>query len=253
MARKARVKSTTGIYHIIIRGLDMTPVLADPDDKSEFLNLLQYYKVKCGYELYGYLFMDDHIHMIIKEGPRTISNIMKCIGVKFVAWYNARHARDGRLFHDRFKSEPVEDDAYLRKVLRFIHQEPVRAGLATEVSRYEWSSYNAYLHGEQTLVDIERVLDFFGEDENHRRIGFRKYMNAPTNEVCLEACREKITDEDLFSLLLRLSGSKSAAELKRMSKNKRDEVLREVKAKNSTSTWQIAKVSGFSQSLIARL
>ena len=93
----------------------------------------------------------------------------------------------------------------------------------------------------------------FGEDENHRRIGFRKYMNAPTNEVCLEACREKITDEDLFSLLLRLSGSKSAAELKRMSKNKRDEVLREVKAKNSTSTWQIAKVSGFSQSLIARL
>lgn len=253
MARTARVKSTTGIYHIIIRGTDMQPVLAEPDDKSEFLNLLQYYKNKCGYEIYGYSLLDDHIHMVLKEGPKTISNIMKCIGVKYVAWYNARHDREGRLFHDRFKSEPVEDDEYLRKVLRCIYQEPVRVGLVTEVGKYKWTSYPSYIHEDHGFVDCDRLLDLFGADEGHRRIAFRKYMNAPTNDVCLEACREKITDEDLFSLLLRLSGTKNAADLKKISKGKRNEVLREVKAKQSTSTWQIAKVSGFSQSLISRL
>ncbi len=253
MARKARVKSSTGIYHIIIRGIDMQPVLADADDKNEFLNLLEYYKERCDYEVYGYLLMDDHIHMILHEGQKNISNIMKCIGVKYVAWYNARHGRDGRLFHDRFKSEPIEDERYLQKVLRCIYQEPVRIGLVTEIGKYKWSSYQAYLHEAAGVIDVDKVLLSFGKDAAHRKIAFRKYMNAPANDICLEACREKITDEDLFSLLLRLSGVKSGADLKKLAKRQRDEVLREVKAKQSTSTWQIAKVSGFSQSLISRL
>jgi len=253
LARKARVKSSTGIYHIIIRGIDMQPVLADADDKNEFLNLLEYYKGRCDYEVYGYLLMDDHIHLVLKEGQKTVSNIMKCIGVKYVAWYNARHGRDGRLFHDRFKSEPIEDERYLQKVLRCIYQEPVRIGLVTEVSKYKWSSYQAYLHETAGVIHIDKVLASFGKDAAHRKIAFRKYMNAPANDVCLEACREKITDEDLFSLLLRLSGVKSGSDLKKLAKGQRDEVLREVKAKQSTSTWQIAKVSGFSQSLISRL
>ena len=253
MARKARIKSTTGIYHIIIRGLDMQPVLEEPEDKSEFLNLLNYYRAKCGYEVYGYLLLDDHIHIVIKEGEKSIGNVMKCIGVKYVAWYNARHAREGRLFHDRFKSEPVEDDAYLQTVLRIIHQEPVRLGLATEVGRYDWSSYKEYLHDVGTFLDKESVLQTFGSDPGHRKVAFRKYMNLPADERCLEACREKISDEDLYSLMLRLSGAKTTAELKKLPKGKRDEVLRDIKAKKSTSTWQIAKVSGFSQSVIARL
>lgn len=253
MARKARVKSRTGIYHIIVRGLDMQAVLGDEDDKSEFLNLLQYYKSRCDYEVYGYLILDDHIHMILKEGAKSISNIMKCIGVKYVAWYNARHDRDGRLFHDRFKSEPIEDEAYLQTVLRYIHQEPVRLGLATEVGRYRWSSYKEYLQEAAGLIDTHKVLSAFGKDAAHRKIAFRKYMNEPADDVCLEACREKISDEALRGLLLRLSGAATVADLKKLPKLKRDEVLREVKAQKATSTWQIAKVSGFSQSVVARL
>ncbi len=132
MARKARIKSTTEIYHIIIRGLDMQPVLEEPEDKSEFLNLLNYYRAKCGYEVYGYLLLDDHIHIVIKEGEKSIGNVMKCIGVKYVAWYNARHAREGRLFHDRFKSEPVEDDAHAQIAAGGISHPHPPVGSATQ-------------------------------------------------------------------------------------------------------------------------
>jgi putative transposase len=252
VARKARVKSSTGIYHIIIRGIDMQTVFEDEEDKTAFLKLMYDYKAICGYEVFGYVVMDHHVHLVIHEGQNTISNIMKRIGVKYVARYNAKYAREGQLFHDRFKSEPIESDDYLKTVLRYIHQEPVRTGAVTEISRYPWSSFKEYMDA-NSIVDTQKVLAIFGKEEAAQRIAFRKYMNEPSEDKCLEACREKIADADLLALLLRLARVKTVAELKRLSKPDRNEMLKEVKSLDTTSTWQISKVSGFSQSVVAKI
>lgn len=252
MARKARVKSSTGIYHMILRGFEMKNVFLQQDEKEKFLEILSDYKDVCGYQVYGYVLMDNHVHLLIKEGNVSIGNMIKRIGVKYVTWYHAKYDMNGRVFHDRFKSEPVEDNKYLLTVLRCIHQEPVRVGLTTEVSRYIWSSFEAYL-GKSVLVDTEICLGLFGEDEKRQRVRWQKFMTEPTEEKCLEAVRKNINDEDLQQILLRLASVKTIEALSKLPKTARNQVLQAAKAIDGVSTWQLARISKLSQSVISRI
>ena len=251
MARKARVYSTTGIYHIIIRGIEHQSIFADPSDKDKFLELLAEYVDVCQYQVYGYCLLDNHLHLVIKEGTTKIGNMMKRIGVKYVAWYNGKYNRTGQLFHDRFKSEVVESDDYLFTVLRYIHQEPVRLGIATEVNRYAYSSYGEYV-AKPVLVHSTYCLNLMGNTAAKANIAFKKYMNEPAEEKCLESTREKMIDAELKMLLLRMAGVKTLEELTGIARPKRNEMLHELKSIDSISTCQLSRVSGFSQSVISR-
>ena len=144
MARQARQKSISGIYHIILRGINRQVIFEDCDDKLKFLECLSYYRKACDYTVYGYCLMDNHVHLLIRESNEEIVSIMKRICVRYVAWYNRKYDRCGHLFQDRFKSEIVEDDAYLLVVLRYIHQNPLKVGLVHSLSDYRDSSYYEY-------------------------------------------------------------------------------------------------------------
>ena len=80
--------------------------------------------------------MSNHIHLLLKEGQEPLSTTMKKIGTSYVSYYNWQYNRRGHLFQDRYKSEPVEDDAYFLTVLRYIHQNPLKAGLSDDISSY---------------------------------------------------------------------------------------------------------------------
>lgn len=253
LARTARVQSTTGIYHVIVRGLDGENVFRDDIHKNKFLEFLAHYKDICGYHVYGYCFLDNHLHLLIKEGKVKLGNIMKRIGVKYVTWYNNQYNRKGGLFYDRFKSEVVESDAYLLKVLRYIHQEPVKLGLVTEVSRYAYSSYGKYVEKEpESLIDYDTCLGLLDGTKAKQMIVFTKFMNEPSNEMCLEAEREVMSDADLLLMILRLAEVKTVEELKALPKLKRNEVLHEVKAVCNASFNKIVRVTGFGMSIVAR-
>jgi len=129
MPRHARQRSETGIYHIILRGINKQIIFEDNEDKERLLDTLKRYKPVSNYELYGYCFMDNHIHILIKETTEPISMVVKRISGSYVAWFNWKYGRCGHLFQERFKSEAVENDAYFLTVLRYIHQNPVKAGL----------------------------------------------------------------------------------------------------------------------------
>ena len=73
--------------------------------------------------------MSNHIHLLLKEGEEDLGTLFKRIGASYVYWYNWKYNRTGHLFQDHFKSEPVEDDTYLLTVLRYIHQNPLKAGI----------------------------------------------------------------------------------------------------------------------------
>jgi len=85
---------------------------------------------------------------------------MKRIGTSYVSWYNWQYNRKGHLFQDRYKSEPVEDDVYSLTVLRYIHQNPLKAGLTDDIASYQWSSYNEYIN-QPKIVNIEFALKMF--------------------------------------------------------------------------------------------
>ena len=105
------------------------------------------YRDICGFQLYAWCLMPNHVHLLIGESPQgeTISQVMKRIGAKYVYWYNLCYERIGPLFQDRFKSEAVKDDAYFLTVLRYIHRNPLKVGIAAGLSVYLHSSYASYL------------------------------------------------------------------------------------------------------------
>jgi len=167
MPRGSRIKSESGIYHIMLRGINRQIIFEDEEDNEKFIEIIKEYKELCGYKIYGYCLMGNHIHMIIKEEKEEIAQIMKRIAGKYVYWYNTKYQRTGHLFQDRFKSEPIETEKYFFTVLRYVHQNPVKAKLTQEIGEYKYSSYNEYVTS-QDVVDTEyafSMIDINGYKE----------------------------------------------------------------------------------------
>ena len=112
MPRSARKKSESGIYHIMLRGINKQQIFEDKEDSERFLETLYKYKKQCEYEIYAYCLMGNHLHILLKEGKEDLTLMLKRIAGSYVYWYNWKYHRSGHLFQDRFKSEPVEDNAY---------------------------------------------------------------------------------------------------------------------------------------------
>ena len=129
MPRQARKKSESRIYHVMLRGINQQQIFEEAEDCDKFLDVMRDCKEICQYDVYAYCIMGNHIHLLIKEGTETLEQVFKRICGRFVYWYNIKYRRVGHLFQDRFKSEPVDSNEYLLTVVRYIHQNPIKAGL----------------------------------------------------------------------------------------------------------------------------
>ena len=129
--------------------------------------------------------MGNHFHLLLKVGAEPLEQIMRRICGSYVYWYNRKYERVGNLFQDRFKSEPVEDDAYLLTAVRYIHQNPLKAGIINDISEYKWSSYNDYVKNEG-LTDTAFVLSLFNEDKKTAAGLFKEYMNELQDETKMQ-------------------------------------------------------------------
>ena len=129
MPRTARKKSVSGIYHIMLRGADRRIIFGDDEDCRTFLDILFRIRKKHNFSLYAVCLRGNHVHMLIREEEEPLQIIMKRLGVTYVSYYNLKYDLLGHLFQDRFRSEPVDTPAYFMDVLRYICQNPVKAGL----------------------------------------------------------------------------------------------------------------------------
>ena len=130
MPRQSRKSSGTGIYHVMMRGINHQNIFEEQEDYYQFLNTLD--MMEQSYEpdgtpvgrndiLYAYCLMSNHIHLLIRERENTIGMAIKRIASSYVYYYNHKYSRDGHLFRERFISEPVNDMAYFVTLLRYIH------------------------------------------------------------------------------------------------------------------------------------
>ena len=142
MARTARIKSKTNIYHVMLRGNNKQQIFLDEEDSSRFLEIVRKYKDICNFKIFAYCLMGNHVHILVKTDDISLDSIMKRVVVKFVYYYNVKYSRIGHLFQDRYKSEPVETDEYFLQVIRYIHQNPIKAGICEKMKEYKYSSYN---------------------------------------------------------------------------------------------------------------
>ncbi len=167
MSRHQRIKSKSGYYHIMIRGNERRNIFLDEEDKIRFIETLYEKKQGNRFSIHAFCLMDNHVHLMLSEGVEDVAKVMKRVTVSYVYYFNKKYKRMGHLFQDRFKSEVVEDDSYLLALARYIHQNPVKAGMVRSVSEYKWSSYNCYLSESNyftKVMETETVLGLFSYD-----------------------------------------------------------------------------------------
>ncbi len=245
MARKPRQLSESGIYHIMLRGIDRQVIFQDDEDRQKFLQVLQDCKEISLFRLYAYCLMDNHIHLLPRTDPKgeSLEQIFKRIGVRYVAWYNRKYGRTGHLFQDRFLSEPVHNDAYLFTVLPYIHQNPVKAGICKNPGKYPWSSWREYLHS-STLCDTQELLAMLSDDPEAAMETLRNLHKKPIDAPCLEMDQLRPSDREVRTLLLELCGTNQIPDLQGLSAEERSRIIQTLKLRQA-SLRQISRLTGW--------
>ncbi|MRG84988.1 transposase [Salinibacillus xinjiangensis] len=252
MPRSARKRSRSGIYHIILRGVNQQTIFEDYQDKRRFLETLSRFKEISKYQIFSYCLMNNHVHLLIKEVEEEISLAMKRISSSYVFWYNEKYERSGHLFQERFKSESVESRDYFFTVLRYIHQNPLKAGLVKDVFSSRWTSVNEYID-HTNIIDIDFALNHISPDRKKAIEMYIEYMKQTNEDQCLEdRVRERRSDIEVREYLLQL-GVFNTSSLQKMDKESRNAILTRLKTLNGVSIRQLARITGVSKSVIQRV
>jgi putative transposase len=253
MARVSRKRSRTGIYHVMLRGVNRQTIFEDDEDRNIFITTLDSFRGDNGYKLYAYCLMSNHVHILIKELDDDISTAMKRICVSYVFWYNKKYERCGNLFQGRFRSETVETDSYFLTVLRYIHQNPIKANVVKSIEECAWTSYNDYISTDKsTMIDTGLGLGLFSFDYKRAIDLFIEFHNEKNDDKCLDfEDLVRLTDEEAREEIARL-GIKNIAALQHRDKANRDSILRELKNIEGISIRQLARITGISKSVIDR-
>jgi putative transposase len=145
MARKPRVHSPGALYHVILRGNDRQSIFFDDKDRTRFSFLLQEGIERFGHRIHAFCLMGNHVHVAIQVGEVSLSRIIQNLSFRYTRWINWRQGRSGHLFQGRYKAVLVDADVYLLELVRYIHLNPVRAGMVREPEEHPWSGHRAYL------------------------------------------------------------------------------------------------------------
>jgi REP element-mobilizing transposase RayT len=178
MARKPRIQFEGAFYHIIVRGNQRQDIFLEETDRRQYLELLHRYRNKCGFILYAHVLMTNHVHLLIETPNDPISRIMQMINFTYTQCFNRKYGKVGHLFQGRYKSYLCDKDSYLLSLVRYIHNNPVRAGLVKDAGAYEWSSHGDYLQRAKGLVDTDKVLRLFSESPVIARRKYAEFMTA---------------------------------------------------------------------------
>jgi len=183
VGRKPRVEFKGGVYHIIQRGNNREYIFKNKRNKKLLLDLFEKYIEVFNYQVLGYVVMDNHYHIILRTMGEGLSKVMQRINTEFARTYNRENKRTGHVFEKRYKGILVKDDSYLLSLLRYVHQNPVKAKICKKVSDYKWSSDFLYRKNRvKGCVSIEFILNMFSSDRKKAILEYSKFMDVETFE-----------------------------------------------------------------------
>lgn len=259
MPRIARDYNKLKVYHTIIRGIDKQDIFYSEKDRIKFIEIIKGTKEKYNYELYAYCLMDNHVHLVIYDRKEEISKIMQSVQISYASYFNKKYERIGHLFQDRFLSKKVEDREYLKMLCRYIHQNPLKSGIA-KTEDYKWSSYKGYLKFNK-LIDTRLLLSIFSENVEEAKDEFVKFHNASIednkqnelNDMIEYEMYEKMSDEEVRKYVCEILEINNVHEILRFNKEIRNENLLKLKCLKNISIRQLARVIGINRKIIERL
>ncbi len=183
MARKPRVHYPGALFHVILRGNDGQIIFYNDQDRVRFFLLVQEGIERFGHRVHGFCLMDNHAHLAIQVGKVSLSRILQNLCFRYTRWINWRQDRLGHLFQGRYKAVLVDGDVYLQALIRYIHLNPVRAGVVKEPEDYPFSGHRAYLGIERIpWLTTDWVLSQFSDNPTRARRVYEKYVSDGKEE-----------------------------------------------------------------------
>lgn len=183
LVRKPRFEYPGGIYHLIQRGNNKEFIFKEMEDKEYILDLIKKYREIMEFDLYGYVIMGNHYHLVIRISETPLRDIMHRINNTFSRYYNRKNKRSGHVFENRYKGILVIDDTYLLSLLKYVHQNPVSANICKNMKDYIWSSDKYYrLNNQEDMVDIDFILDMLSKNRINAIGAYKDFMDDNKKE-----------------------------------------------------------------------
>jgi putative transposase len=194
MGRPLRIEYPGALYHVTSRGNEKKKIFRDEADQVRFLKILGDYHDRYGILIHAYVLMDNHYHLILELPRGNLLKVMHGLNSAYTGYFNRRYGRSGHLFQGRYKAIVVDKENYLLQLSRYVHLNPVRAGMVKRPEQYPWSSYRGYIGNteENGWVESAWVLSQFGGNLIKAKHQYRKYTEEGTTS------REESPLNDVF-------------------------------------------------------
>ena len=240
MPRQKRIASETGVYHIMVRGINKQKIFEHQEDYQKYLQFLSDCKEQVHFDLYAYCLMPNHVHLLLRTEFSDLERIMKCIGSRYASWFNWKYERVGHLFQDRYLSETVEDERYFLTAIRYIHRNPVKAMMVRKPEEYPYSSYPGYFTS-QTLINSNVVRSYIDPDN------FKSFHDEENEDECmdLDNIKKKLSDEEASELLKQIANISEPGDFQKYSPERRTAVIKKALSQR-ISLVQIHRLTGIS-------
>ncbi|MEW6358166.1 MAG: transposase [Planctomycetota bacterium] len=204
MARPLRIEIPDGVYHVTSRGLARRLIVRDDQDRLRWLELLDAVAARRRWRVFAWVLMDNHFHLFLRTPQADLSAGMHDLNSGYATRFNRRHRRSGPLFQGRFKAILVQRDYHYWELTRYIHLNPVRAGMVKRPERYVWGSCRFYINanGAPAWLAWEEVLREHGRKMGRARRGYMRFLadgiTSPPESPMLDATASTVLGSKSF-------------------------------------------------------
>jgi putative transposase len=183
MARPLRLDYPGAWHHVMNRGWNKVAVFESPGDHGKFIDILRQTCEQFRLQVAAFCLMPNHFHLLVRTPEGNLPRCMRHLSSVYTQYFNRKHQSDGPLFKGRYRSILVEEETYLHQLVRYIHQNPVRAGLAARLEEYPWSSHQGYLSesSEWAWLSKSLVLGRFANRQEY--LAFVRQDDSDVGEV----------------------------------------------------------------------
>ena len=264
MPRAPRHTTSTGIYHVMMRGINHQVIFEDTEDYQYFMECMERFGISyddeglpagqnCTY--YAYCLMSNHFHLLLREREEKVGQTLKRIADAYVYYYNRKYMRSGHLFKERFRSEPVDTIHQFTALLSYIHRDPVKVGLAKRAGDYPYSSWGEYsgaVFPQARLCHVEAVLKQVPFERLNKLVCQSQPADIKIMDIEDEKTLHRLSDAQVKELIAQHSGTANTSSFQHLDRLRQTEIIRLLRSQGA-SIRQLERLTGLSRGLIFRM
>ena len=180
MPRKARIDSAGALHHIMVHGIEHRQIFLDDVDRDAFVNRLGHVLIETHTDCFAWALIPNHLHLLLRTGLTPITTVMRRLLTGYAIQFNRRHQRHGHVFQNRYKSILCQQDRYLKELVRYIHLNPLRAGIVADHKRLERFVYCGHCaivgKRQNDWQNTQYILSLFGQNVYGARRSYIKFI-----------------------------------------------------------------------------